>query len=65
MPNMSYCRHENTFNDLFDVIDQWYDTEDETEEDAEYRNRLLRKCRLLLEMNGCTVDVAGTELENL
>lgn len=23
MPNMSYCRHENTASDLQDVIDNW------------------------------------------
>jgi plasmid stabilization system protein ParE len=65
MPNMSYCRHELTSDDLRDVIDQWDDTEELTEEDAAYRNRLLRQCKNLLEMNGCAVDVAGTELENL
>lgn len=23
MPNMSYCRHENTANDLADVVENW------------------------------------------
>ena len=61
---MSYCRHQNTANDLSDVISRWHDTDDgSASDDRVTRQRLLRQCKDLLEMNGCTVDVAGTVLD--
>jgi len=40
MPNMSYCRFENTYNDFLDCINN-IDTKAETERDEAYRKKLL------------------------
>ena len=49
MGNMSYCRHENTYNDLQDVWDKWGDFD---EEEASVHERGARKqiIRLVKEM---------------
>ena len=41
MPNMSYCRYENTSLDMQDVVDTLYDS-DVTEDLSEYETRGLR-----------------------
>lgn len=43
MGNMSYCRMENTYNDLKDVRDNWEETSSKSE--LEYRDRILKLCR--------------------
>jgi hypothetical protein len=40
MPNMSYCRHENTARDLDDVWEQWEDYAPGT---SEYEDRARRR----------------------
>lgn len=46
MANMSYCRHENTANDLFDVWAQW---EDYTEGTSVYEDKGRRRIIRLVE----------------
>ena len=41
MPNMSYCRFENTYNDLIDCLDNIND-EAGNERDERYRIRLIK-----------------------
>jgi len=41
MPNMSYCRYENTSLDMQDVVDTLYDS-DVTEDLSTYETRGLR-----------------------
>lgn len=42
MPNMSYCRFENTLKDLEDCLEHM---DDETSErEKEYRSRLIARC---------------------
>ena len=41
MPNMSYCRYENTSLDMQDVVDTLYDS-DVAEDLSEYETRGLR-----------------------
>ena len=41
MPNMSYCRYENTSLDMQDVVDTLYDS-DVTEDLSDYERRGLR-----------------------
>ena len=43
MPNMSYCRMQNTYNDLRDCYDNWEDAESESE--LKYRERILKLAR--------------------
>lgn len=51
MPNMSYCRFQNTLRDLKECYDNWYgdreDDEDEplSAEELRARERLLDLCR--------------------
>ena len=41
MPNMSYCRFENTYNDLIDCLDN-INNEAGNERDERYRIRLIK-----------------------
>ena len=41
MPNMSYCRYENTSLDMQDVVDELYDS-DVDEDLSDYEQRGLR-----------------------
>lgn len=45
MANMSYVRHENTYNDLADVWEQWYDYE---EGSSEYEDRARKNIKALV-----------------
>lgn len=40
MPNMSYCRFENTFHDLKDCYDNWNDADSESE--LRFQEKLLK-----------------------
>lgn len=55
MPNMSYCKFENTFNDLQDCFDGWDECSSESEK--KYRERMKE---LIAEMaeNLCDMDAA-------
>ena len=54
MSNMSYCRHENTSNDLFDVVENWVDIPMESLSKTEQaaRKRIISLARKILEMEG-------------
>ena len=48
MPNMSYCRFENTYNDLLDCYDELsnsIDLNDINESEREYIPMLIELCR--------------------
>ena len=47
MSNMSYCRHENTANDLEDCYERWddFDPEDSSSHEIRGRKKLLRLCK--------------------
>ena len=44
MSNMSYCRFENTLNDLRDCMDNMDSTSDLSEREASARERLIKLC---------------------
>lgn len=46
MPNMSYCRFENTFRDLQDCANHWND-ESLSDSEAEYQKKLIELCQLI------------------
>lgn len=46
MSNMSYCRMENTYKDLQDCLDNWDETDSESE--LKYRENLLELCREII-----------------
>lgn len=46
MPNMSYCRMENTFNDLRDAYNHWDEVSSDSEK--EYQEKLLQMCRRII-----------------
>ena len=46
MPNMSYCRFQNTFRDLRECADNF--DEAESEEEKKARERLLKLCRKMI-----------------
>ena len=47
MPNMSYCRFENTYRDLVDCYENINNDKSESEE--RYMHRLVDVCRDILE----------------
>lgn len=46
MANMSYCRMENTFQDLRDCYDNWDDADSESE--LKYQKKILEMCRRII-----------------
>lgn len=52
MPNMSYCRFQNTLTDLQDCADVIGDVDDLSEEEASAREGLIRTCRQIVEYVG-------------
>ncbi len=52
MSNMSYCRHENTASDLRDVVEKWWDFENESSYEIKARKEIIELARELLEMEG-------------
>ena len=47
MSNMSYCRMENTYSDLFDCYETWEDTESESE--LKCREKILKLCKKIID----------------
>ena len=45
MANMSYCRFQNTAEDLRDCADNLFDDDDMSAEEIKARARLIRICR--------------------
>ena len=63
MPNMSYCRYENTSHDMQDVVDTLYDSDvDEDLSDSERRGleTILELARDIIDME----DKIDNILEN-
>ena len=58
--NMSYCRFENTYNDLIDCIENMYE-EAGNERDERYRVRLLQLMEEVVESG--EVDAVLDEIE--
>ena len=54
MSNMSYCRHENTADNLSDVIELWheYDPMEANEFEKKGRKQLISLCKELLRCAG-------------
>jgi len=50
MTNMSYCRFENTYDDLRDCFHNWDDDLSESEED--YRKRMIQLCEEIVAIYG-------------
>jgi hypothetical protein len=50
MPNMSYCRFENTASDLADCLDHIGDTSDLSVYEWDARKRLILLCRQMIAM---------------
>jgi hypothetical protein len=59
MSNMSYCRMENTYNDLVDCFDNWEETESKSE--LKYRAKLLGLCREIVDSYEDDVFPMGKE----
>lgn len=55
MSNMSYCRFENTFNDLQDCYENMEEPCSENEEN--YKKRLIELCKLI------TSEFVGDEID--
>ena len=49
MGNMSYCRFENTYNDLQDCFDNMHNELSESED--EYRKMLIELCQEIVDFN--------------
>ena len=49
MSNMSYCRFENTYNDLMDCYDNIDDEKDLSYSEAKHRLKLISLCKDIAE----------------
>lgn len=56
MPNMSYCRFENTARDLADVAEHWDDGEPLSKDELRGKRSILRSIRDILNSFGAEVD---------
>lgn len=63
MPNMSYCRMQNTSRDLRDCLDNWDasyseygDAYDLSEDEQEAKKRIIKLCVEILDTEGYTVE---------
>lgn len=45
MGNMSYCRFENTYEDLRDCAEAIAENEELSESEQKYRDKLIKLCR--------------------
>ena len=52
MSNMSYCRFENTMNDLQDCYDHMDDDISDSETEPDYRCCLIELCKTIAEEYG-------------
>ena len=50
--NMSYCRFENTSNDLSDCVDNWELDEDASDYEKDAKKRIIRLAREIIDMVG-------------
>ena len=49
MSNMSYCRFQNTLEDLRDCYNHIFDDLEEGEEEYEAHKKLIKLCRAIIE----------------
>lgn len=49
MGNMSYCRFENTYGDLRDCYEGMGDTEDLSQSEKKYYNKMIKLCREIVD----------------
>lgn len=54
MSNMSFCRFENTAQDLYDVVENWNETSDEdlSETERDGKSAIVEFAKRILEMEG-------------
>ena len=52
MANMSYCRFENTSNDLQDCVDNWELDEDANDYEKCAKKQIIKLAREIVEMAG-------------
>jgi len=52
MSNMSYCRFENTANDLQDCVDDWYLDDDASDSEKRSRDKIIKLAKEIVEMEG-------------
>jgi len=64
MGNMSYCRFENTYQDLMDCIENWGE-EAGNERDERYRIRLLQLMKEMVESGEVDDILEGIEESKL
>ena len=62
MSNMSYCRFENTYNDLLDCAGALEQRDELSSSEKEYRERMLHICADMLEQIGIEVDAQELKL---
>ena len=60
MPNMSYCRYENTSHDMQDVVDTLFDTD----VDVDLSGRERRGLETILELARDIIDMED-KIENI
>lgn len=63
MPNMSYCRFQNTANDLRGCLDSINDVESMSDSELIARERLINLCADIIEEVGHEVNVQLVEVE--
>jgi len=52
MPNMSYCRFENTSKDLGDCVENWELEEDANDYEKEGKRKIIELAREIIDMEG-------------
>jgi hypothetical protein len=45
MSNMSYCRFENTYRDLMDCYNAMSDTDDLSDSEKKYHDKMIKLCK--------------------
>ncbi len=63
MGNMSYCRFQNTAEDLQDCYDN-LDVDDISESEKKARTRLIKLCISIAEDYGYEVNASGSDLSD-
>lgn len=63
MPNMSYCRFQNTANDLRDCLENIYDVDCMSDSESRARERLIELCVDIIEEVGHEIGVEVVEVD--
>lgn len=56
MSNMSYCRMQNTFEDLKDCYNYWDSIDVNNEKEKHFQKRLLDLCKRIVDAFGEDID---------